>query len=114
MKYGGLDQAERRHGRAFPVARQSEQRREVALDAQLRFFERSRRLYAILGEHGETDLRVENRLRQALERQQADGLLLQLFDALDCRARWRAQRSGSPSGGWGRGTASGAEKAPVR
>ena len=53
----------------------------MPVNLQLDFFERERRVGAILREHIEADLRVEYVFGQRLEGEQRDGLLLQLVDA---------------------------------
>src|SRR5271169_3011819 len=58
-----------------------EQRRKMPLDTQLRFLDRHGRVLAVPGQQIEGQLRIENFLRLALERKQADGLLLQLLNA---------------------------------
>ena len=63
----------------------------------VRFLQRDRRFLAVARQHVEAELRVEDVLRQALEREQADGLLLQFVARPACRARWPARRSGSPT-----------------
>ena len=53
----------------------------MAVNLQFDFFERKRRLGAILGQHVEADLRVEDGFRQGLEGEQRNRLLLQFFDS---------------------------------
>ena len=81
VKYRRLDQAQRRHGRAFAIARQGEQAGQVALDAQFGFFQGYRRFVAIARQQVEAELRIEDGLRHVFEREQAHGLLLQLMHA---------------------------------
>ena len=81
MKHRRLDQPQRRHGRrrGMRPGAARKQRGQMPLDAQFRGFERKRRILAILRQHVKAELRVEDFLRHVLERQQADGLLLQLL-----------------------------------
>src|SRR5271157_4144726 len=53
----------------------------MALHAQFGVFQRDGGFIAILGEQAEAELGIEDGVGQGLKRQQADGLILQLFDA---------------------------------
>jgi len=76
-----LNQAQRRHGRAAALAGQVEQRGQVVFDAQLGIMERGGGLFAIPGDQVESELRVEDGLREGLEREQTNGLLLEFLHA---------------------------------
>ena len=68
-------------GAPVAIAGQGQQGGQVALDAQFGFLQRDRRFLAVARQQVEAELRVEDGLRHVLEREQADGLLLQFLHA---------------------------------